>query len=151
MTIHQSDYANGSKSGPYPGFAGAVCAVRATFTVPTTIVEGDIVELVGLPPGCVPVDAIFDSDDLDSGTPAIVWDIGIMSGEFGDTDPTRSCGDELFDGITTSQAGGLVRPTLADAQRIAASGAARGIGAKLVTDAATAVAGTIGLTLFYVA
>lgn len=152
MTIHQSDFALLKKAQPYPGEAGVVVAVRGYFTVPTTIAEGDIVELVGLPPGCDVVDAIFDSDDLDSnGAPAIVWDVGVMSGTFGDAESVRTCGDELFDGITTSQAGGVARTTEKDAFRIGSSGSARSIGAKLVTDAATAVAGVIGLTLFYTA
>lgn len=151
MTIRQSDYANGSKSSPYPSEAGAVCALRATFSVPTDIAAGDIVELACLPPGCVPVDAIFDSDDLDTnGAPTIVWDVGIMSGDWGDDDSVRTCGDEFFDGITTSQAGGVARTTEKDGFRVAASGSARSVGAKLVTVGATPAAGTIGLTLFYV-
>lgn len=149
MTIHQSDWAKGIKSTPYPHNAGQVCVLRATFSVPANIAEGDIIEMLVLPNGCVPFDAILDSDDLDTGTPAIVWDAGIMSGTVGDADSVRTCGDELFDGVTVSQAGGLVRPTLAKAQRITASGVDRSIGLKLVTDAATAAAGTVGLTVFY--
>lgn len=153
MTIHQSDYANGSKSSPYPSEAGVVCALRATFSVPTDIAAEDIVELACLPPGCVPVDAIFDSDDLDTNaTPTMVWDVGIMSGDWGDADSAsaRTCGDEFFDGSTTSQAGGVARTTEKDGLRVAASGSARSVGAKLVTVGATPAAGTIGLTLFYV-
>jgi hypothetical protein len=151
MTIHQSDYAKGAKSQPYPLGAGVVVACRMTFTVPTDIAENDIIEFGSLPSGCVPVDVIADSDDLDSGTPAIVWDFGLMSGEPGDTESARTCGDEFFDGTTISQGGGVARTTEKDALRIAASGSERSVGAKLVTDAATAVEGVLGLTLFYMA
>lgn len=151
MALHQSNAAKGVTPIPYPSISGPVTGFRVAFTVPDDIVEGDIIEMCAIPPGCRVVDAIFDSDDLDSGTPAIVWDIGIMSGAFGDNDADRTCGDEFFDGITTSQGGGAVRSTLAKAFRTTTAATARGVGAKLVTDAATAVEGVIGLTLFYVA
>jgi hypothetical protein len=93
----------------------------------------------------------MDSDDLDTGTAAIVWDVGIMSGEFGANDGARTCGDEFLDGVTVSQAGGVVRPTLAKAFRTSSAQNTRGIGAKLVTDADDAAAGEIGLTVFYTA
>lgn len=148
MAVHNSKYATGEIPLPYPKCAGEVVAYRFSYTVPTTIAEGDIIELAVLPAFCRPVDAIFDSADLDSGSPAIVWDIGVMSGAVGDGG-SRTCGDELFDGITTSQAGGVVRPTLQKAFQISPTSDHRSIGAKLVTDAATAAAGEIGLTLYY--
>lgn len=153
MTIHLSDWAKGTKSGPYPANAGVVVALRATFAFTSTQnVANDIMEMLELPPGCVPVDAILDTDDLDTdGAPALVLDVGLMSGTFGDNESVRTCADELFDGITTGQAGGLVRPTLAKAQRISPSNVSRGIGIKVMTVAATPASGTIGLTVFYVA
>ncbi|EHK57639.1 hypothetical protein [Allomesorhizobium alhagi] len=151
MTIHQSNEAQGIAPVPYPAFAGHVVTHRFAFAVPADIVEGDTVELAILPANCRVVDMIFDSDDLDTGTPAIVWDIGIMSGEVGSTDTGRTTDDEFFDGSTLSQAGGVARPTIVTAFRTTATGQARSIGAKLVTDAATAAAGTIGLTVSYVA
>jgi hypothetical protein len=151
MTIHQSEAAKGRKPIPNPLQAGEVVSFRETFTVPADIVEGDIIELVPLPNGCVLVDAILDVDDLDTGTPAIVLDVGVMSGNWGDTAQDRTNGDELFDGITTAQAGGVARPTLATAFRIAATTNDRSIGVTIVTDAATAAAGVIGLRVFYTA
>lgn len=151
MTIHQSEWAKGRFNVPYPSCAGETVTVRGYFTVPANIVELDIIELLCLPNGCRPVDVIIDSDDLDTGSPAIVWDVGIMSGTWGDDDPARTCGNELFASVNVSQAGGVARPTKKEAYRIARSGADRSIGLKLVTDAATAAAGEIGLTLSYVA
>ena len=148
MAVINTKYAKREIPLPYPKQAGEVVAYRFTYTVPTSITEGDIIELAVLPAFCRVVDAIFDSADLDTNvSPEIVWDIGVMSGAVGDTG-TRTCGDELFDGITTSQAGGVVRPTLQKAFQIATSSDHRSIGAKLVTDAATAAAGEIGLTLY---
>ena len=150
MTIHQTDWAKGIKPTPYPHYAGEVVAQRFTFTVPTDIALNDIIEMAILPNGNVPYDVVFDSDDLDTnGAPAIVWDCGIMSGTPGDTVSARTCGDELLDGITTSQGGGVVRPTLAKAFSITPSGSDRSIGLKLVAAAATPAAGTVGLTVFF--
>lgn len=149
MTIHQSDWAKGVKSGPYPHYAGEVVALRATF--PFTAAQNvlnDIIEMLELPQGCTVVDAVLDIDDLDSGT-AIILDIGLMSGVPGDFETARTCADELFDGITTAQAGGVARPTLTKAYRIAPSGNARSIGLKVMTVATGPLAGTIGLTVFY--
>lgn len=152
MTIHQSDFAALRKAMPYPSEAGVVVGVRGYFTVPTTIAANDIIELLGLPPGCSIVDAVFDSDDLDSGgSPAIVWDLGLMSGTFGSKALSRTCGNELFASVNTSQAGGVARPTKKEAYRVGPSSVARGIGAKLVTVAATPAAGVVGLTLSYTA
>lgn len=147
MAVHQSEAAKGQTPVAYPAYAGHVVAQRYAFTVPANIVEGDIVEMACIPPGCRVIDVVMDSDDLDTGTPAIIWDVGIMSGDWGVKDNARTCGDEFLDGVTVSQAGGVVRPTLAKAFRTSAAATARSIGAKLVTDAATAAAGTIGLTV----
>lgn len=151
MTITQSDWAKGRNNVPYPSNAGAVCAVRCSITVPTTMSANDIIELACLPGGHTLVDAILDSDDLDTGTPAIVWDVGLMSGAWQDDAQDRTCGNELFAASAVSQAGGAVRPTKKEAFRITAAGADRSIGLKLTTVAATAAAGVIGLTLFYAA
>jgi hypothetical protein len=149
MAVINSKYATREIPLPYPKCAGEVVAYRFSYTVPTTIAQDAIVELAVLPAFCRVVDAIFDSADLDTNvSPEIVWDIGVMSGAVGDGG-TRTCGDELFDGITTSQAGGVVRPTLQKAFQVAPTSDHRSIGAKLVTDAATAAAGEIGLTLYY--
>lgn len=151
MAIIQSDFAKGIKDVPYPANAGQVCAARFFMTAPASLALNDILELAVIPPGCRVIDAVLDVDDLDSGTPAIVLDVGIMSGEVGSTDVGRTCGDEFFDGITTAQAGGVARPTLAKALRTTKSNVQRSVGAKVMTAAGTPQAGVIGLTLFYAA
>lgn len=155
MALHQSKYAKGTLPIAAAGCAGVVVAQTFEFLVPTTIAEGDIIELAPLLAGCRLVDWHLQSEDLDSdGSPAIVWDIGLMSGEWGVNDDTRTCADELFDGTTLSQAGGFARAASQDAidgMAITPVEYARSIGAKLVTDADVAVEGTIRLTLFQVA
>ena len=149
MALHQSDYAKGSLIQPVPKGAGDAVMVRASFAVTAAIAEasGDIIEMIGLPPGCEVVDFIVDSDDLDSdGTPAILLDMGIMSGAWQDNDATRTCDDEFLDGSNVAQAGGVVRPTLATAFRVAKSDSWRSIGIKIATVADAGQAGTIGLT-----
>lgn len=151
MTVRQNDASMGSLALPYPSMAGQVVAHRFTYTVPTSIVEGDIIDMAPIPIGCRVVDMILDSQDLDTGTPAILLDVGVMSGAFGETG-ARTCGAEFFSGSTVAQAGGVARPTLRSAFTVAASASVeRSIGVKIATDAATAQAGEIGLTVFYAA
>lgn len=151
MTITQSDWAKGRNNVPYADSANDLIAVRCSITVPTTMAANDIIELACLPGGHALVDAIFDSDDLDTGAAAITWDVGLMSGDWMDAAQDRTCGNELFAASDVSQAGGAVRPTKKEAFRITAAGADRSIGLKLTTVAAAAAAGVIGLTLFYAA
>jgi len=149
-TLFQSKAAKGVTAIPYPGTAGGVVALRTSFTFPSTIGAGDIVEMGVIPAGCRLIDAILDADDLDTGgEPAITLDVGIMSGSFGVSDNTRTCGSEIFAASTVGQAGGLVRPTAKGAARIAVSGSERAVGIKVAAAAATAAEGTVGLTLIY--
>jgi hypothetical protein len=150
MTILQSNAAKGILPIPYPGFAGQAVAVRHTIVVPANVAANDILEVLPIPPGCRPVELIVDSDDLDTAA-AITFDVGVMSGEFGSTDPARTCGAEFFLNSTLGQAGGVARPTLASAYRVASSPTERSIGIKIKTVAGTPVAGTIGVTLTIVA
>lgn len=148
MALRQSDYAKGILPTPYPHNAGAAVTQRYAMTVPANAALDDVLELAPIPAGCRVAEIVMDCDDLDTGgSAAIVLDVGIMSGAWGDNDSGRTCGDEFFDGVTTGQAGGVVRPTLAKAYRTPAAATARSIGVKIATAAATGQAGTIGLTV----
>jgi len=153
MTIHQSNAAKGTEPIPYPSNAGEVIAKRYTFDVTAAIAgaAGDIIELAPLLEGCIIVDMVLDSDDLDSnGAPTMKVDVGVMSGAWGDGG-VRTCGNEFFAASTTPQAGGAARPTAAAAYRVARSDQRRSIGVKINTAAATGAAGTIGLTVLQAA
>lgn len=147
----QTDYAKGNAVAPTPDEAGDHCSYRAEIDLAAAqVTNGQIIEMGPLPAGCDFVDAVLDTDDLDSnGTPTLTADVGLMSGDFGVVDGARTCGNEIFDGDTKVQSGGVARPSLATAFRVARSDTNRGIGIKLATAAATAAAGKIGLTVIY--
>jgi hypothetical protein len=148
--IIQSDFQVSKAPVPYSAHKGGVVVLRATHAFTTTQEQtGDIVEMLPIPVGMRPVDMILDSDDLDNGGTAALLDVGIMSGEYGDTAQDRTIGAEFFSGSTVAQAGGAVRPTLKTAYRVAASQTVRGIGIKINTAPGTPAAGTVGLTVFF--
>lgn len=153
MALIHSNYTRGALRIPAPQNAGEVVAVRFEHTLTAAQnVTGNILELGVLPAHARSVDAVLDCDDLDDAT-ALVLDVGIMSGQVGealnDDDTARTCGDELFDGVTTGQAGGVARPTLAKAFRIVPTDKDRSIGVKIATAAGTPVEGKIGLTVLF--
>lgn len=148
MALIQSDAAKGKINVPYPGFAGQAVIKRYAMPIPTTVDDGDILELAPIPPNCRVVDMVLDIDDVDShGTPALSIDVGIMSGEWGVNDAARTCGQEFFAANTTGRTGGVARPTAVGAHRTARSDKARSVGVKIVAKAATAAAGQVGVTL----
>ncbi|MPZ36674.1 MAG: hypothetical protein GEU95_01205 [Rhizobiales bacterium] len=152
MALFHSSYVRGGERVPAPQWAGDVVAVRFEYTLPTAEqITGNIIELGVLPAYARPIDAVLDSDALAAS--ALVLDVGIMSGDVGEAldevGAARTSGDELFDGITTGVAGGVVRPTLAKAFRVAPAAKDRSIGLKIATQGVTPAEGKIGLTVFY--
>ncbi len=114
-------------------------SMRALFPVRAALAADDIIEMLVLPADCVLVDAVLDASDLDSGTtPALAYDVGLMSGPVGLSDLNRSVGAELFSGATTGQAAGMARASLRSAVAQLASDKNRSIGIKIGTAAATA-------------
>lgn len=152
MALFQSDYAKGILAVPYPSLAGQAVTHRYAMSIPSGAALNDIFELACIPANCRVADLVLDADDLDTGgSPAIALDVGVMSGNWGENDSGRTCGDEFLDGVTTGQAGGVVRPTLAKAFRTGGAGVDRSIGVKIATAAATGQAGVVGLTVTVVA
>ena len=152
MALRQSDYAKGILAVPYPSLAGQAVTHRFAMTIGADAALNDIYELACIPANCRVADIVLDPADLDSGgSAAIVLDVGIMSGAWGDNDGARTCDDEFFDGITTAQAGGVARPTLATAYNTGGAATDRSIGVKIATAAATPQAGVLGLTVTVVA
>lgn len=146
----QTEFASGVQIAPTPCDTGMV-SYRASIALTTAeLTLNNIIEMGPLPADCQLVDAILDTDDLDSnGAPTITLDVGIMSGTFGVVDGTRTCDASIMSAVTTAQTGGVVRPTLASAFRIARSSSDVGIGVKIHAAPGTAVAGTLGLTVIY--
>jgi hypothetical protein len=152
MALLFSKYTRGALRTPVPDIGGAASALRFKHTLTVAQnVGANILDLGILPANCRVVDAILSTDDLDSSTGMVV-DIGLMSGSPGealDADGNaRTCGDELFDGITTMQSGGVLRTTEKDAFNIAAVAYDRSIGLKIATVATTPVEGDIEVIVF---
>lgn len=150
MAVIQSKFAKGVKGVPFPAFAGHVVAMRFDHAFSAAPSANDILELACLPAGARVVDMVLDSDDLDSnGSPLISFDVGFMSGNWGDESQSRTVGAEFFSGDTVARAGGSSRPSLKTAFRSAPASNDRSIGVKIAAAAATFQAGTIGLTVSY--
>lgn len=150
MGLTQTPVSKRQEVAPYPDCAGDVVAKRFTFSFDSAPSLNDIIEIGVLPATTRVIDMILDSDDLDSnGSPTMTFDVGLMSGDFGDNDASRTCGAEFFSGSNVPQAGGVVRPTLKTAFRTSPVQYDRSIGLKVAAAAATFQAGTVGLTVVY--
>ena len=113
------------------------------------IVLNDIVDLGVLPANHTVTDMILIPDDLDTnGAPTIALDVGIMSGEPGDTVTARTCGNEFFAADQSARTGVISRMSKPAGFRVQPTGADRSIGVKFQAAAATAAAGRIRLIAF---
>lgn len=133
-----------------PAGAQDLVAATATYTTAAALELNDVIEMLELPPGCVPVDVILDTEDLDSGT-TLTLDVGIMAGDVGDTTvANRTTGAEFIAASTVGQAGGVARAAVAGFTRIAPSDSRRSVGVKAKAAPAGAGPGSkVTLTLFY--
>lgn len=110
-----------------------------------TLALNDLVDLGPLPANHTVTDVILDSDDMDSGgSPALAFDVGIMSGTVGDTVNARTIGNEFFAASNIAQAGGIARMTKSAGMRVAPVGYDRSIGLKITAAAATQASTTTG-------
>ena len=130
---------------------GDVAAPRQVYALSAALALNDIIVMGSLPQGCLPVDLILDSDDLDTGgSPAITLSVGILNAGQTDIDTTASGGAAWIAASTVAQAGGLVRPTTAAITRTPVSTSEQFWGIKVAAAPATGAAtGTIGATLMY--
>lgn len=139
---------------PMPNPKGSeVVNVRLVYdsAVEGALALNDVVELGLLPEGCVPVDWILDVSDLDSnGSPAIVMSVGILTAaKTAISTATADGGAAWATGLTTAQAGGMVRPTTRPTYLTQPSTSPRSVGVLISTAAATFQAGTLALNLSY--
>jgi predicted transcriptional regulator len=156
MTIYvlPASEQSGSVSAAYPDCAGDVVTNRYELDLASgvlkgvTLAVGDIIDLGPIPANSTVEDVIIDSDDLDSnGSPTIAFDVGVMSGNPGETG-TRTCGAEFFAASTVAQAGGVARTTLKTAFRVAPVQTDKSVGLKITTAAATQPAtGKLGVSV----
>lgn len=146
MALKQSAHARGVITTPVAaGCEVVVC--RASFTLTADLSAGDIIEMMQLPAGHVPVDIIVDNDALGAGTVSV----GILNSAKNDLDTTASGGAAWLTGGAVTSANGLRADAagLRAMSRCAADQAEdQPIGIKIATDT-SATSGTIGLTLLY--
>ncbi len=117
--------------------AGHYIAAVADFNIATdnagvAIATADIVRMVKLPPGCVVVDCILDTDVNASG----VVDVGLDGGA------------EFITGLATSSTAKLTRLTVAGGTRVAPSTSQQYVTATFTTGGG-ATSGTFRLTVMY--
>lgn len=149
MAFYQSKELTERRPALNPRSASEVVSVRAEFDLSAVLALNDLIEMAILPANCVPVDFVLDCDDISTAAD-VTLDVGVMAGTVGDTTPgNRTTGAEVFAASTVGQAGGLVRPTLKTATRIAPATVDRAIGIKVAAAATATATGKIGLTMFY--
>lgn len=125
--------------------AGQMVVSIGTYEVPDTLAANDIVALCHLPAEHEIVDFTLQSDDLDTGTPAIAVSVGVLNA--GMTDLVS--GTNLLTTSTVAQAGGVARASVVDGLQLSTSDANRVVGVKVTTAADTAAAGTLRGVLTY--
>jgi len=75
--------------------AGSAIMQDFRMTLTNQMANGDIVEMARLQPDMLLVGAKLILADFDSSSQA-TFDVGILTGDYGIDDPTRTCGAELF-------------------------------------------------------
>lgn len=89
--------------------AGEVHVSEGQYPLAAALVDDNVVKLCKIPPGCVPIDARLEADDLDSdGSPALVGSLMLM--EPGAAAPLAN--SELIKDSTLGQAAGVARMDL---------------------------------------
>ena len=147
------------QSGPipiaYPDCAGDVVVNRYEIDLAAaplkgvTLGVGDLLDIGIIPATSQVVNVVIDSDDLDTGgSPALTFDVGVLTGDPGTTG-SRTCGNEFFAATNVAQAGGVVRTSKKEAFRVAAAAKDTSVGVKITAAAATqTTSGKIGVSVF---
>lgn len=148
MALQKTDHASGKFPTPVAcGSETVVC--RAEFKLSADLAANDIIQMMDLPAGHVPVDIILDTDDL--GTSGAVA-VGLANVGKTDIDTAASGGANWLTGgdVATAAAGFRADSAgLRAMSRCAADQTAnRAVVVKITTDT-TAASGTIGLTMLY--
>lgn len=146
-----NDFITGRAPVPTPA-GGSVVAVRFALAMTTGDLALNAIGQIGiLPAGCVPVGLpIIDATDMDSGT-AGVYQLGILDAAGTAISSAAADGGGDWGNTGTAVATAFVKqitPTLNNIANVAPATTDRKIGIK-VTTAPAAVAGTLGVTLFY--
>lgn len=147
---NSNDYLDGRKPVVFPS-GSEVVAVRFPISLVAADLDVSDIGRVGiLPAGCVPVGLLVDSDDLDTGSPAVVLSVGLLNAGETDLSTAEADGGAAWGtGLTVAQAGGQVQVTSKALSRVTPTQTDRMIGLKVTTAPATKAPGVVGVTLLY--
>lgn len=129
-----------------------VCSQRFEIALGTGDLSLNTAGQIGwLPPGCVPVDVHVDATDMDSGAAAMVLQVGVLNAANNDLSADAADGGGAWGATAASNTAFLQRitHTLRNMAAVVKSDVPRKLGVKVATAPTTAVAGTLGVTLFY--
>lgn len=151
MAIIQSDWGSNRLTPNRPQTAGAVHVTRFVYELAGEIDTTDILELGILPAYAYLVGARVTTEGTwIVGGADVTADIGIMSGEPGDRNVSRTVGDELFDGVNLDDAKTAVQTSdNPDLPKVAPSDKHRSIGVKFSAKVGGSSATKIILDVFY--
>lgn len=148
-----NDFITGRAPVPTPA-GGSVVAVRFALALATGDLAANTIGQIGiLPAGCVPVGLpIIDAADLDSGAGNGVYQLGILDAAGTEMSSAAADGGGDWGNTGTAVATAFskqITPTLNNIATVTASTSDRKLGVKVTSAPTTAVAGTLGVTLFY--
>lgn len=149
---NSNDYLDGRKPVPTAESAHQIMAVDFTIELGTGDLDAnDIGAVAVLPAGHVPVDVHVFADDLDSSTAALVLDVGVLDDAGTDISTDAADGGGKWGSTTAVNTAFYQRitPYLANMAAVTAEDTDRNIAVKVATAPTTAVAGTLGVRLFY--
>lgn len=131
---------------PIPTVDRATDAVPifADYTFDGTEATNDVIEMVPLPAGYVPVDGYADAED--AGT-TVTANCGLLSGEYGSSDGARTCGAQFMSGKALGTAG-VYRFDVVGFSRVAPSTTNRSIGFALSSVSAPTAGAKLRLTVW---
>lgn len=150
-TTFTNDTADGIDQMPVAQGAEIVVK-KLVYEIGAALIVNDIMHMGDLPAGHTMVDCLLTTDDLDTGTPAIVLEAGILNTAKTDIDDTKSGAAGGWIGASTvGQAGGLQRAVGVGINRVPVDDANNlPIGVHVsVAPGTGAVTGTVELTVMY--
>lgn len=140
MALFKSKQIAAGRPAPSALNGSSAVVVVGEFLTVAGLTAADVIEMVAFPAGTVPVDVTVVTEDLDTGTPAITFDVGLLSGSFGDTG-ARTCGAEFLSDSNIGQAGGMARANVAAGLLLGHSTSDRSLGIKIEAAAGTLATG----------
>lgn len=142
MALFQSKQVKAGVPALSPTEASCPVAIVGEFVTVAGLTANDVIEMVAIPAGTVPIDVTVACEDLDSGgTPAIVLDVGVLSGNYGANDAARTCGAEFINDTIIGQTGGMASANVAAGLLLTPTLNDRSIGIKVQTSASVLALG----------